>query len=153
MRFTSEVTVACSLAEVAAFLDDPSNLARWDRSVARVEPTSSGTSAVGFTFDTVAPSGMRMSYEITEHEPLRHTRIELRGSRMFRRAVWRMQYDAVPVGSRIICQVDFQLRGLYLALIVPLVLLQRSALRRDLQCLKQALEAPGYGLQGITRAT
>jgi len=141
VRFTSEVTVARSPAEVGAFLDEPSNLARWDRSVARVEPTSSGTTAVGFTFDTIAPSGMRMSYEITEHEPLRYTCIALRGSRTFRRAVWRMQYDAVPMGSRIICEVDFQLRWLYFALMVPLALLQRSALRRDLASLKRVLEA------------
>jgi len=142
MRFTSDVTVARSLADVGAFLDEPSNLARWDRSVARVEPTSSGGTAVGFTFDTIAPSGMRMSYRITEHEPGHYTAIELCGSRMFRRAIWRMGYDVVPGGSRITCQVDFELRWRFFALMVPLILMQRSALRRDLDCLRRALEDP-----------
>jgi hypothetical protein len=85
---------------------------------------------------------MRMSYRITEHEPRRYTTIELCGSRMFRRAIWRMQYEAVRGGSRITCQVDFQLRWLYLPLIVPLLLMQRSALRRDLECLRRALLEP-----------
>src|SRR5262245_38381716 len=66
MRFSRDVVVARSVADVAAFVDQPSNLARWDRSVARVEPTSPGATAVGFTFDTIAPSGMRMSYRIAE---------------------------------------------------------------------------------------
>jgi hypothetical protein len=53
----------------------------------------------GFTFDTIAPSGMRMSYRITEHEPRRHTTIELCESRMFRRALWRIQYAPAPGAS------------------------------------------------------
>lgn len=82
---------------------------KWDRSVARVEPTSSGETAVGFTFDTIAPSGLRMSYRITANEPDKGSSIEL---------------------------VAF-----FLA--IPLLLTQRKALARDLQFLKQAIEAAG----------
>lgn len=140
MRFRAEITVPRSSAEVAAFFENPHNLARWDRSVARVEPHSSSPAAVGFTFDTVAPSGMRMTYRITEHEPGHKTTIELVASSTFKRAVWYMSYDPVPAGVRIGCVVQFRLRARYALLIIPLLMLQRGALRRDLQQLKAAIE-------------
>lgn len=141
MHFTSDVVVERSQHQVAAFLAEPANLAKWDRSVARVVPTSQGTTAVGFTFDTIAPSGLRSSYRITEHVPQKRTSIALEGSRMFNEAVWRMTYEAVPIGTRIQCDVDFTLRPRYWFLIIPLLLTQRSALRRDLTFLKDAIEA------------
>ena len=61
MHFTSDVIVERSQRQVDAFFAEPANLAKWDRSVAQVIPTSTGETAVGFTFDTIAPSGMRMS--------------------------------------------------------------------------------------------
>jgi hypothetical protein len=140
MRFHSEITVARSSAEVAAFFDDPQNLVRCDKSVARIEIRSAGPAAVGFTFDTIAPSGMRMTYRIAEHEAQRRTTIELISASMFKRAVWCMTYDSVPGGVRIGCAVDFRLRVRYALLIIPLVMRQRSALRRDLLQLKDAIE-------------
>jgi hypothetical protein len=140
MHFQSQVVVRRTLHDVAAFFDNPFNLAKWDKSVARVEPTSSGPAAVGFTFDTIAPSGMRMSYRIAAHEAERGTAIELAGSKMFKRAVWLMTYDAVADGTKITCEVDFALRFLYGFLIVPLLVTQKSALRRDLSSLKAAIE-------------
>ena len=140
MHFHSDIVVERSLHAVASFFSEPGNLAKWDRSVARVVPTSVGTSAVGFTFDTIAPSGMRMSYRITEHEPERGDTIELVSSKMFRSAIWRMRYDPVPAGTRITCHVDFILRPLYFFLMVPLLITQRKALARDLTFLKEAIE-------------
>ena len=141
MQFTSEVVVERSQRQVAAFFAEPSNLAKWDRSVARVVPTSEGTTAVGFTFDTIAPSGLRMSYRITEHAPEERTSIALESSPMFREAVWKMTYETIPIGTRIRCAVNFTLRRRYWLLIIPLLLTQRSALRRDLTLLKDAIEA------------
>ena len=144
LHFESDIVVERSSRDVAEFFDEPSNLAKWDRSVARVEPTSTGHTAVGFTFDTIAPTGLRMSYRITEHEPERQSTIELVSSRMFRTAVWRMRYDPVPGGTRITCAVDFTLRPLYFFLVVPLVMTQRRALARDLSYLKAAIESQPY---------
>lgn len=141
MHFTSDVVVERSQRQVAAFFAEPGNLAKWDRSVAQVIPTSAGPTAVGFTFDTLAPSGLRMSYRITEHVPEEHTSIRLESSPMFREAVWQMRYETVAVGTRIHCDVDFTLRPLYWFLSVPLLLTQRRALRRDLTFLKEAIEA------------
>jgi Polyketide cyclase / dehydrase and lipid transport len=141
MHFTSDVVVERSQRQVASFFAEPDNLAKWDRSVARVVPTSEGTTAVGFTFDTIAPSGLRMSYRITEHVPEERTSIALESSPMFREAVWRIGLETVSVGTRIQCDVNFTLRPLYWFLIIPLLLTQRSALRRDLSLLKDAIEA------------
>jgi len=141
MHFQSHTVVERSLQTVAAFFADGQNLVKWDRSVAKVEPTSSSTAAVGTTFDTVAPNGLRMSYRITAHDPESHSTIELMPSKMFTRAVWRLQYDRVAVGTRITCDVDFTLRPLYWFLALPLMLSQKKALARDLRCLKEAIEA------------
>jgi hypothetical protein len=132
MHFQSDIIVWRTLRDVTAFFDDPFNLPKWDKSVARVEVTSTGATAVGFTFDTIAPSGMRMSYRIAAHERDRGTAIELTNSRMFTRAVWLLKYDAVPGGTKITCEVDFALRWRYSFLVVPLLLTQKTALRRDL---------------------
>jgi hypothetical protein len=139
MQFESQIEVARDLQDVARFFDDPLNIARWDKSVARVIPTSTGPTGVGSTFDTIAPSGMRMSYRIIEHEP-DHGAAELMESRIFRQAVWRMQLTPVPGGTRVICRLEFRLRPRYLLLIVPLLLTQRRALQSDLVSLKQVLE-------------
>ena len=141
MHFTSDVVVERSQRQVAAFFAEPANLARWDRSVAQVIPTSAGPTAVGFTFDTIAPSGLRMSYRITEHVPEQRTSIALERSPMFREALWGMNYQTVPAGTRIRCDVTFTLRPRYWLLIIPLLLTQRRALRRDLTFLKVAIEA------------
>jgi hypothetical protein len=140
MRFQAEIIVPRSSAEVAAFFENPHNLARWDRSVARVEVRSTSPASVGFTFDTVAPSGMRMTYRITEHEPERRTTIELVSSSIFKHAAWYMHCDPVPGGVRIGCAVRFRLRARYALLIIPLLMSQKGALRRDLQELKAAIE-------------
>lgn len=141
MHFESHIVVDRSLQVVTEFFADAQNLVKWDRSVARVEPTSSGTAAVGFTFDAIAPSGLRMSYRITAHDPERYSIIELMTSKMFKRAAWRLQYDRVAGGIQITCGVEFVLRPLYWFLAVPLIVSQRKALARDLQSLKEAIEA------------
>lgn len=141
MRFTSDVIVDRSQRQVDAFFAEPGNLAKWDRSVARVIPTSEGATAVGFTFDTIAPSGLRMSYRITEHVAGERTSITLERSPMFRAALWTLSYQSLRTSTRIRCDVTFTLRPRYSLLIVPLMLTQRRALRRDLAFLKAAIEA------------
>jgi hypothetical protein len=141
MHFQSDIVVTRSLDAVTTFFDDPQNLVKWDRSVARIEPTSSGETSVGFTFDTFAPNGQRLSYRITAHEPGRGSTIELMPSKIFQRAIWVMRYDQVSSGTRITCEVDFTLRPHFFFLLLPLVLTQRKALARDLASLKRSIEA------------
>ena len=144
MHFEAYVDVDRSPNAVAAFFEVPQNLARWDRSVARVESTTTAGPADGVAFDTVAPSGLRMSYRVTEHVPGRHWTIDLVSSRMFRTAIWGMRCDPTATGSRITCVVDFTLRPLYSFLAIPLLLTQRKALAHDLESLKAAIESEAY---------
>jgi hypothetical protein len=141
MHFQSDIVVNRSVDAVTTFFDDPQNLVEWDKSVARIEPTSSGETAVGFTFDTFAPNGQRLSYRITEHEPGRQSTIELMPSKMFKRAIWVMRYDRLSSGTRITCEVYFTLRPQFFFLVLPLLLTQRKALARDMTSLKTAIEA------------
>ena len=60
---------------------------------------------------------------------------------MFRAALWCLSYEKLPSGTRIRCDVTFTLRPRYSLLIIPLLLTQRRALRRDLTFLKAAIEA------------
>ena len=141
MHFQSDIVVERSRHAVTTFFEDPQSLVMWDKSVAKIEPTSSGTAAVGFSFDTIAPNGQRLSYRITEHEPGRQSTIELMPSKMFKRAIWVMRYHQLTSGTRVTCEVDFTLRPHYLFLLLPLVLTQRKALARDMASLKSAIEA------------
>lgn len=109
--------------------------------MAQVIPTSEGPPRPGYTFDTIAPSGMRMSYRVIEADGLRGSKVRLVSSPMFREAVWHMAFDPVAEGTRIACHVTFRLRLLYSWLIVPLLLFQGRALRSDLASLKHVLEA------------
>src|SRR5688572_5758870 len=64
----TETTTSMSREEAWRFFENPQNLATWDKSVAKVEPTTNGQPGVGYTFDTIAPvrtgqkEGERMSY-------------------------------------------------------------------------------------------
>jgi hypothetical protein len=151
MHFEAHVDVNRSPKAVAAFFEVPQNLARWDRSVARVEPMSTGGSSGDVAFDTVAPSGMRMSYRVTEHVPGRYWTIDLVSSRMFKSAIWGMRCDPSASGSRLTCEVDFTLRPLYCFLALPLLMTQRKALARDLESLRKAIESDAYDVHSHAR--
>ena len=148
MRLQAAIMVERTNEQVWRFFNDPDNLARWDRSVARVIVTSAEPFVVGSTFDTIAPArnsshkeGMRMSYRITDLVPNRQAKILLTSSPMFTHAEWMMSTDSAPKGVRITCQLDFTLRLTYSFLLPILLLTHRAAFRRDLTYLKQAIES------------
>jgi hypothetical protein len=95
-RLESSILVMQTVDHVWAFFEDISNLPKWDRSVARVVPTSPGPIGLGYTFDTIAPSrgsgaqkeGLRMSYRITEIAPKQRYSVLLVVSTMFKDALW-----------------------------------------------------------------
>jgi hypothetical protein len=143
MHLESSVVVSQALERVWAFFVDPANLPRWDRSVATVIPTSPSTVGAGATFDTIAPSGMRMSYRVTDLVPRQRAEIRLVNSNMFKEALWTFIFEPLAEGVRINCQVDFTPRLRYSFLTPVLLLTYKDAFRRDLTYLKQALENDG----------
>ena len=148
MHLQAAIVVAQTNEQVWRFFTEPSNLAKWDRSVAQVIPTSSEPFGVGSTFDTIAPAprsrsrkeGMRMSYRITEYVPNHQMNIRLSHSRMFKYAEWVMTTEDVSEGVRITCQLEGTLRLRYSFLLPVFLLTYKGAFRRDLTSLKQAIE-------------
>lgn len=153
MRLESSVFVRRAPDEVWVYLGDVSNVPAWDRGVSSIKAVSGMPSGVGFEFDTIAhPRGDsgdgswgKMSYRVTATDPARGCTVQLTSSsgnaRYFKSAEWRFRVEAEPGGSRVFCSAVFSLRWRYLIL-APVFLAMQSAIRRDLDQLKKAIEKP-----------
>jgi len=139
MHLQSKLKVDYTIEQVTKFFYEPSSLTKWDPSVAQLIPVSSSGVAVGSTFDTIAPSGMKMNYEVVEFDSERSVKIRLNNSKMFKKAVWHFQFDPVDTGTVVICHVYFTLRLPYFFL-YPVLYFNKQALLRDLGYFKTALE-------------
>ena len=131
MHLQSKLKVDYTIEQVTKFFYEPSSLTKWDRSVAQLIPVSSSGVAVGSTFDTIAPSGMKMNYEVIEFDSERSVKIRLNNSKMFKKAVWHFQFDPIDTGTVVICHVYFTLRLPYFFLYTVLYF-NKQALLRDL---------------------
>lgn len=145
MHLSSAIVVPQTPGQVWALFEDPYFLPKWDRSVEEIIPApGNDQTAVGFTFDTVAPKkkwqkeGLRMSYRIIENIPGYQTRIRLEKSPMFKIAVWTMRFEAVSGGTLITCLVDLQVKLRYFFM-EPLLWLNKGALLTDLSILKTVI--------------
>ena len=147
IHLRSATVVNLSPEESWSFFQNPHNLAEWDRSVARVEPTSSGEVGLGYTFDTIAPpqpgqkEGMRMSYRVTKFVSPQRAEISLVNSPMFQEAVWAMIVEPVSEGTRIISEVRFVPKLQYSFLVPVLLFTSKDALGTDMKYLKACMEA------------
>ena len=139
MRLQSKLLVDYTAEQVTDFFYHPSSLAKWDKSVTEMIPISNAANATHAAFDTIAPSGKRMNYEVIELNADKSVKIKLLNSKMFKQAIWHFQF--VPVGqtTEIICSVHIKLRLLYIFL-YPVLYFNRSALLRDLRFLRDALD-------------
>src|SRR5215471_14695010 len=140
MHLKSSIIVKEALEEVITFFYDPTSLPQWDRSVAEMIPQSKGSEISGATFDTIAPSGMKMTYEIIEMDPAgRSVKILLTKSKMFKKAIWHFEFDPVANGTKVTCHIIFALRPLYYFL-YPVLYFNKHALLRDLNFFQVALD-------------
>jgi Polyketide cyclase / dehydrase and lipid transport len=153
MRLESSVMIRRAPEEVWSFLEDISNVPKWDRGVAAVRVTSSSPAAIGSEFDTLPYPRHegddlewgRMSYRVTEWDRVgRSCAVKLINStgnaRFFRTAAWLTRVEPAPQGSRVVSCVDFALRLRY-AFLAPVLYAKRHAILTDLQCLRRVLEA------------
>jgi len=151
MHIESTIVIRRKADEVRRFLTDPSNLPKWDRSVAAVEwRNDSNPRGVGFEFTTVGhpgsgPDDGRMSYCVVAADPEgRDTRAKLTSrtgnARFIRKAEWRQIIEEAPEGSHVTMSTEFRLRLRYLWLGLVLGLIGKGALQRDLLNLKSVLE-------------
>ena len=151
MDLESSVYVQRNPEAVWAYLGDIANVSKWDRGVARVQPTSSVSPGVGFEFDTLAYSGPKdsdgnkgkMSYRIAEADPVRGCTVQLTSSggnaRFFKTAEWRFRVEPAVGGAQVFCVAHFKLRFPYVFL-APVFYGMNRAIRSDLDRLKLALE-------------
>jgi len=150
MRLESTIVIRRKSEEVWRFLTEPSNLAKWDRSVAMVEMSDANAPAgVGLEFTTVGhigsgPDRGRMTYRVKEADPgQKDYRVELTSrtgnARFFSAAQWHIRVEDAPEGSRVMCSTEFRLRLGYL-LLAPVLYFMKSGIDRDLVNLKSALE-------------
>jgi hypothetical protein len=140
MHLKSSIIVKESLKDVIDFFYHPSSLAQWDRSVAEMIPQSQGNETTGPTFDTIAPSGMKMTYEVIEMDPAgRSVKILLTKSNMFKKAIWHFEFDPTASGTQVTCHIYFTLKFLYYFL-YPVLFFNKNALLRDLKFFQIALD-------------
>ena len=139
MKLNSKIKVRQSLEEVNLFFDEPGNLAKWDRSVAKVIVTTTGSIKEGFTFDTISPSGLKMSYRVKEYERGKQSKVLLTHSKMFRYAMWQMTFCSIDNETEIGMNIDLIPKGAYYFLI-PILFFNRKALFTDLTYLQKALD-------------
>lgn len=140
MHLESSIVVKESLGDVIDFFYHPESLARWDRSVAEMIPKPQATSHSAATFDTIAPSGLKMTYEVIEMDPTgRSVKILLTKSKMFKKAVWHFEFDPAPHGTKITCHIFFTLKLLHYCL-YPVLFFNKNALLRDLTFFQIALD-------------
>jgi hypothetical protein len=143
LQLSSSVDVACSIADVRAFFSDPHSLARWDRSVVKVVPTSEGPPRAGSTFSTIGPprpgrEGLESKYRIVSMEEDTMT-ADLVESPVFETARWTLRLVPAATGTRVTCALSGSVRARYFAL-AWLLRLNSGALEDDMFFLKRALE-------------
>lgn len=138
MHLESEIIVPQTVDQVNEFFYEPTSLAKWDRSVKQMVPTGTNENGVA-TFDTIAPSGMKMSYRVIDLVPGKSNTVALENSKIFKEAIWKFMFDAVPGGTKITCYIDFKLRLKYFFM-GPVLYFTRNALFRDLKFLREALD-------------
>jgi len=152
MHLESSIVIRKAPDEVWSFLEDVSNVPKWDRGVASVRVTSPGPAGIGSEFDTLSypkhpgedQEWGRMSYRVTGWDRAgRSCVINListtGNARFFRSAAWLTRVDPLPEGSRVVSRVDFTLRLRY-AFLAPVLYAKRRAILTDLKYLRQALE-------------
>src|SRR5262245_10613176 len=106
MHLKSSIIVKETPEEVITFFYDPTSLAQWDRSVAEMIPQRKMTESSRATFDTIAPSGKKMTYEVIDLEPNgRSVKVLLTRSRMFKKAIWHFEFEPLQQGTKVTCHI------------------------------------------------
>src|SRR5215472_9879654 len=132
MHLKSGKIVKQPLEDVISFFYHPDSLAQWDRSVAEMIPSQQATAGEMVTFDTIAPSGMKMTYEVIGMDPQgRSVKILLTKSKMFKKAIWRFEFDPAAQGTKVTCHIYFSMKPLYYFL-YPVLFFNKNALLRHL---------------------
>jgi hypothetical protein len=144
MRLVTNIVVKQTAEQVWEFLANPLNAHKWDKSIARVELPPAGFTGQGCVVQTIAPSGMRQSFVVSEFAEPYCFKFRLVKSRMFKDAELIFFISRVGAGAAIRHELTFRLRFYMLFLYPVFLLTNKKALARDISYLKAAL-AQQYG--------
>lgn len=140
MKLTSTIIVKQSVDQVWNFLSDPQTSNKWDKSVDHVILPESGFTGLGCVVETVAPSGRKQSFRITEFQPPSFFKFRLLKSSEFKDAELSFLIEKVAEGTKITHEINFKLH-FHSAFLYPVLLLtSKKALGKDLGYLKNALD-------------
>ena len=155
MQLRVRIQVRRTPPDVWKYLSDHRKVPAWDRGVGSVRENPETLPGVGFEFSTLGTDDRdgsdleraRMSYRITEADPVRGCRVQLISSegnaRYFRNAEWIFNVLPDREGALITCTARFSLRLGYLFL-APVLFCARNAIFRDLTRLKTVLENESF---------
>jgi len=140
MKLTSTIIVNQSVDQVWKFLSDPTTSHKWDKSVDHVILPESGFTGLGCEVETVAPSGMKQPFIVTEFQPPRFFKFRLLKSTQFKDAELSFHIEKVAGGTKITHEINFKLHFRAAFLYPILLLTSKRALGKDLGYLKNALD-------------
>lgn len=140
MRFTTSITVPHSIDQAFNYLSDPYNSNKWDRSIQSVDLPGGAFSGVGTIVNTVAPSGMKQSFMVTEFSPPTSFKFRLLKSPMFKLAELIFLFEETEGHVKIthIIELRFRFRALFLYPV--LLFINKKALGTDMEYLRKGLD-------------
>jgi hypothetical protein len=143
LHLESRVDVDTPLDRFPSYLKDPRSLPMWDRSVARVEITSTGPLSAGSTFNTIGYARGKKKGQISAycivHIERTFNQVELTNSRLFQKALWGVVFTPTTHGTEITCTIDLVTKRRYFFM-VPMLRANKRAIRTDLGLLKEIIE-------------
>lgn len=140
MHLKSTAIIDQKVEKVWKFLSNPINSSKWDRSIASVVLPEGGFSGLGCTVETVSPSGMRQTFQVTGYQEPNFFKFKLAGSKIFKEADLSFRLEAYGEGTKVTHEINFRLRFLAALLYPVFSLTSHRALGADLGYLKKALD-------------
>jgi hypothetical protein len=140
MRLTTSITVAQSIDEAFAYLANPHNSNKWDKSIQTVDLPGGTFSGVGTVVNTVAPSGMKQSFVVTEFSPPDSFKFRLLKSPMFKLAELSFVFEVIEGKTKITHIIELKLHFWALFLYPVLMLTNKKALGTDMEALRKGLD-------------
>lgn len=140
MRLTTSITVPQSIDQAFDYLSNPYNSNKWDRSILSVNLPSGVFSGVGTVVNTVAPSGMKQSFVVTEFSPPTSFKFRLLKSPIFKLAELGFVFEVIEGKTKITHTIVLEFHFWALFLYPVLMFTNKKALGADMEYLRKGLD-------------
>jgi len=137
MRLTTSITVPQSIDQAFDYLANPYNSNKWDKSIQSVDLPGGRFDGVGTLVNTVAPSGMKQSFVVTEFSPPRTFKFRLLKSSMFKLAELSFMFEVIEGKTKITHVIELKLNFWAFFLYPVLMFTNKKALGADMEYLRK----------------